>query len=563
MGIRRWAVLAGALALAGLLASARAARADSDDIPADEDVRTLPQGPLPTARWLTLETPHFELHFYPEEQEFAVRTARVAERAYRLITHYLNWQPKGRISVLLVDQTDQANGSASSVPYNFISAFGAPPDGMDELSDFDDFVKLLITHEFTHVAHLDTILSWCPRLINSVLGKVYAPNLSQPTFLIEGLAVLMESRHTTAGRLRSSFYDMHLRVPFLEQQVLGLDQVSVASGPLVYPGGSVPYLYGSSILRYIEDRYGPEKVREISHRYADRCISGGINRVALQAVGRPYTNASGQDIWNDWGRSAAHRYALQKEEVERHGLTTARRLTYDAPGTRGTGPRPVFFRDGTLVYQRDNNDQRPAYVRLNLATGSREPLAPAFGGGPASPTPDGRGLVFQRLTFIPLGWRISGSGHTSWNDLYHRRHRQRLGPAADARLPRARTRRLAGRHADRVCRGRRARAPARAGPDRRREAARARPGGARPSPTRRRFRPTGASSPTRAGSRAGFATSISTTSAPEPIARSPSIARWTWIRASRRTGATCSGRPTGPASTTSTRTSSRPRSSIR
>ena len=95
---RRWAVvvLAGALALAGVLASARAARAESDDIPADEDVRALPQGPLPTARWLTLETPHFELHFYPEEREFAERAARVAERAYRLITHYLNWQPKGR-----------------------------------------------------------------------------------------------------------------------------------------------------------------------------------------------------------------------------------------------------------------------------------------------------------------------------------------------------------------------------------------------------------------------------------------------------------------------------------
>ena len=99
----------------------------------------------------------------------------------------------------------------------------------------------------------------------------------------------MESRHTTAGRLRSSFYDMHLRVPFLEGRVLGLDEVSVASGPLVYPGGSVPYLYGSSILRYIEDRYGPEKVREISHRYADECIAGGINRVAWQAIGRPYT----------------------------------------------------------------------------------------------------------------------------------------------------------------------------------------------------------------------------------------------------------------------------------
>ena len=299
MSKRRWAAVA---VLAGVLASARLARADVDtDV--DEDTRALPQPTLPSARWLTLETPHFELHFYPEEREFAEKSARAAERAYRLVTRYLNWEPKGRVSVLLTDQGDAANGGASSVPYNFIYAYGAPPDGMDELSDFDDFVKLLITHEFTHVAHLDTMLSWCPRLVNSVLGKIYAPNLSQPTWFIEGLAVLMETRQTTAGRLRSSFYDMHLRVPFLEGRLLGLDAVSVGFGPLVYPGGSVPYLYGSSMLRYIEDRYGPEKVREISHRYSGYCIAGGINRTAWAAIGRPYTNPFGDDVWGDWSRS--------------------------------------------------------------------------------------------------------------------------------------------------------------------------------------------------------------------------------------------------------------------
>jgi hypothetical protein len=410
---RRWAVVA----LTGVLASARLAYGEVDtDV--DEETRALPPPPLPNARWLTLETPHFELHFYPDEQEFAIQSARVAERAYRLITRYLNWEPGGRISVVLTDQGDAANGGASSVPYNFIYAYGAPPDGMDELSDFDDFVKLLITHEFTHVVHLDTILSWCPRFVDSILGKIYAPNLAQPTWFIEGLAVLMETRQTTAGRLRSSFFDMHLRVPFLEERVLGLDAVSVGYGPLVYPGGSVPYLYGSNLLRYMEDRYGPEKIREISHRYADTCIAGGINRVAWASVGRPYTNAFGADIWNDWKRSASHKYALQIEEAERRGLTTARRLTFDAPSPRGTLPRPIFFRDGTLIYQRENNDEEPAYVRLDPATGAREELMAAHGGGPASPTPDGRGFVFQRVDYIPLGWRVSGYAHLTWDDIY-------------------------------------------------------------------------------------------------------------------------------------------------
>ena len=76
---------------------------------------------------------------------------------------------------------------------------------MDELSDFDDFVKLLVTHEFTHVVHLDTILSWCPRLVTRCSARSTRPTCRSRTWFIEGLAVLMESRHTTAGRLRSSF----------------------------------------------------------------------------------------------------------------------------------------------------------------------------------------------------------------------------------------------------------------------------------------------------------------------------------------------------------------------
>jgi hypothetical protein len=405
---RATVLLAGLLVLGG---RAQAAEDGASEAPVS--------GPVPSPRWFTLETPHFELHFYPEEREFALRSAHTAERAYRLITRYLNWRPSGRVSIALFDHTDGANGGATSVPYNRMYLYGAPPDGMDELSDYDDFVNLLVVHEFTHVAHLDIILSWCPRLVNTIFGKIYAPNLSQPNWFIEGLAVLMESRLTTAGRLRSSFQNMHLRVPFMDGRLMGLDSISVVGGPLWYPRGSVPYLYGASILRYMEDRYGPGKLREISHRYGDECIAGGINRVATEALGQPYTDRVGAGVWEDWKRSMSHRYALEFEEAGRRGLTVSRRLTTDAPSPRGTLPRPLFFRDGSLVYNRLNNDQVPAYVRLDIATTKTTALADAFGGGPAAPTPDGRGLVFQRTNFIPLPWRIDGSPFADWTDLYH------------------------------------------------------------------------------------------------------------------------------------------------
>jgi Tol biopolymer transport system component len=400
------------LVLVAFFCLARAARADTPEEPAE----ALPTPPLPRATWYTLETPHFEIHFYPAEQKFAERAAHVAERAYRLITRYLNWRPSGRVNITLNDNTDAANGFASSIPYTFIYAYGVPPDSLDELNDFDDYVKLLITHEFTHVVHLDTMLSWCALLVNTVMGRTFAPNLSEPTWFIEGMAVLMESRQTTAGRLRSSFFDMHLRVPFLEGRLFGIDQVTAI--PLAYPGGTAAYAYGSNLLRYIEDRYGPAKIQEISHRTADTCIPGSLNRTVAEAVGHGYVGIFGPGLWDDWKRSIAHRYTLEAEEARRRPITVATRLTWDAPAPRSEGPGPRFFHDGTLVYHRANDDQSPAYVRFDPQTGVHQLLADMQGGGPAAPTPDGQALIFPRITYLPIPLRISGGPELGWNDLF-------------------------------------------------------------------------------------------------------------------------------------------------
>ncbi len=370
--------------LVAFFALARVAQADTPEAPGE----TLPTPPLPRAFWYTLETPHFDIHFYPAEQKFAERAAHIAERAYRLITRYLNWRPSGKVNITLNDNTDSANGFASSIPYTFIYAYGVPPDSLDELNDFDDYVKLLITHEFTHVVHLDTMLSWCPLLINTVMGRTYAPNLSEPTWFIEGMAVLMESRQTTAGRLRSSFFDMHLRVPFLEGRLFGIDQISAI--PLAYPGGTAAYDYGSNLLKYIEDRYGPAKIQEISHRYANTCIPGSLNRTVAEAVGHGYVGIFGPGLWDDWKRSISHRYTLQVEEASRRPLTVATRLTWAAPSPRSEGPGPRFFHDGTLVYHRANDDQSPAYVRLDPVTGAQRTLADMQGAARPRPRPTGR-----------------------------------------------------------------------------------------------------------------------------------------------------------------------------
>ena len=157
---------AAALAVVAMMGTARA------DDPEEDAPST-----APTVYWRTIETPHFRIHFYEAERFLAERAVVLAERAHASLTRYLDWLPGGRIDLTLIDQTDSANGYANSVPSNYIYAYGVPPEPLFSLNDFDDWLNVLISHELTHVVHLDT-MGGLPRLIDVFLGKLLAPNLA-------------------------------------------------------------------------------------------------------------------------------------------------------------------------------------------------------------------------------------------------------------------------------------------------------------------------------------------------------------------------------------------------
>ena len=127
--------------------------------------------------------------------------------------------------VLLVDDTDGANGFASVLPRNQITLFATAPNAGSVLADHDDWLYGLFTHEYTHIVHLDTI-DGLASYYNAIFGKIWAPNQTMPRWIIEGIATYEESKQSSSGRIRASQFDMYLRVPALQNQNLALDEVS-------------------------------------------------------------------------------------------------------------------------------------------------------------------------------------------------------------------------------------------------------------------------------------------------------------------------------------------------
>ena len=205
------------------------------------------QGRDPRLIWHTIDTEHFSIHYHEPLGVMARRVAAVSERAHEKLAPLLKHRPRERTQVVLSDDRDLANGSATATPFNTIRLFATAPGDLTTLDDYDDWLSLLVTHEHTHVLHLDNI-GGIPKIINAILGKTYVPNQLQPRWFIEGYATYEESKHTAGGRLRSSTFDMFLRADALENHQFRIDQLSHSADR--WPHGTAWYLYGSHFVEY-------------------------------------------------------------------------------------------------------------------------------------------------------------------------------------------------------------------------------------------------------------------------------------------------------------------------
>ncbi|HEY0484080.1 MAG TPA: hypothetical protein VGD37_41460 [Kofleriaceae bacterium] len=276
----------------------------------------------PTRIYKTIETEHFVVHYYEPLDDVARRLAVVAERAHRTLSPALDHVPDQKTILVLVDDTDGANGFATVLPRNTIQAFATGPSGFNELDDHDDWLYGLVAHEYTHILHLDT-MEGLPTLYNHIFGKIWAPNQIMPRWIIEGLAVYEESKRSAGGRDRGSRFEQFIRIARKDHKDLRLDEISGA--PRQYPHGNTVYVYGSHFLRYVFDRFGDDVPRKMAHVAGSYAPPFAVNRQIAKVVGRPFT-----ELYDDWKRYLRDRYSLQETAAERRGLATGRALSHSA-----------------------------------------------------------------------------------------------------------------------------------------------------------------------------------------------------------------------------------------
>ncbi len=264
----------------------------------------------PRLNWKTFETQHFYIHYAEGYQYLAQKTANIAEQVHHKLQAKIHWQPEDKTHFIISDEMDSANGFATPLSFNRSVLFMAPPESVSSLEDFDDWLETLITHEYTHILHLDKVTGGAS-LLRNIFGRsfLFFPNVFQPNWLIEGLATYYETDvEKGVGRGQSSFFNMMMRSD-VEQGVKSVSQVNIPNRS--WPMGTVSYLYGVNFYQFIEETYGHQGIENLIENYSDNIIPFMINTNA-----RTILNKDINELWVEYSNWLVQRYQAENSLCE-------------------------------------------------------------------------------------------------------------------------------------------------------------------------------------------------------------------------------------------------------
>ena len=310
-------------------------------------------GPLdaqvdPSGRWLTLRTSHFHVHHRVERAEQAAHVAREAERAYGLLSEELQ-PPRGTIDIALHDNVDFSNGAATVFPTNRLIIYLAPPGSDPVLGSFDDWMRLLLTHELTHLFHVDRTMGiWT--VVQAVFGRASwaFPNSYRSSWVKEGLATYYESRLTNAGRVRGGFHGQLLTASAGAGAWPRSEDATLASP--AWPSGSRAYAWGS--------RFFAQQAAVFGDSVIPAFVEHSSGRLWPLTVAGPLEQAGGERVTDGWTRlreASTPTSAVTPDELLARGLRARPRLALSSDGR-------------TLAFVHNDGRDVPRVVLRDLAT---------------------------------------------------------------------------------------------------------------------------------------------------------------------------------------------------
>jgi Tol biopolymer transport system component len=274
--------------------------------------------------WRVLETEHFDVYFYPAEEEAVKDAARMAERSYAKLSKLLGHDIKKRVPLLLY---------ASHTDFQQTNALqGLIEEGTGGVTEFlkrrvvlpftGSYAELdhVLTHELVHAFQVDMLMGPGRSPISS---RINTP----PLWFMEGMA-----EYLSIGQV-DEHTSMWLRDASLEGYFIGLEE-------LEYTGDIRVYRFGQSVFQFIDERYGSQKIGELLKAFARR---GSLDKAVQSTLG-----ISVSDLSKEWTAKVRKTYLPQIAEFE-PAETYGLRLTDQEKDLSRINLAPAVSPDGKLM----------------------------------------------------------------------------------------------------------------------------------------------------------------------------------------------------------------------
>ncbi|MGB2698175.1 MAG: DPP IV N-terminal domain-containing protein [Candidatus Zixiibacteriota bacterium] len=329
--------------------------------------------------WYFIQTQHFDIYYYQNGYTTASFAAEVLEDAYLEIKEQLDYSLRKRIPVILYNSSDQfqqtnvvpdlIEESVGGFTESFKTRVVVPFNG-----SYEDF-RHVLHHELTHAVTFDMLYG---NILGSLLSRQYLFRL--PLWFAEGYAEY-SSRHG---------WDVEADMILRDATINGY------LAPFDYVGGYLVYKEGQSVLLYIAEKYGEEKIAEIlsrgrAHLSMDKALKNAIG-MDTQTLSEEWMKAMRKEYWPE---------IASREEPK----DFAKQLTFHPKDGSYVNEKPQFSPQGDrLAIFSDRSDYTEIYVISAIdgkvidrvikgeRSGDLESLHSYVSG--LSWSPDGKSLVF-------------------------------------------------------------------------------------------------------------------------------------------------------------------------
>jgi WD40-like Beta Propeller Repeat len=308
-----------------------------------------------------IETPHFRVVFpasNPNLEKYARRVGAAAEAVREGVIGVAGADP-GRTMLVLNADGDLTNGFSLASPRSSITLFTSFPRVGDFGMQWQDWLRLLISHEFTHSAHLSKAKRNFSLAGNAIGEGNSSANIAPPWF-VEGFATYAETKLSTGGRGRDASVLTERAQAALGGKFPSYGEVS--SGRYLETGNQ--YTYGVGFVQFLLDKYGEPTARKVIDSYEKQLFPWDFSD-AWESV----TGSRLQPLYAEWQQLELARAKAGLETLKNISLATGSSLK-DAFGKHVSSDwrgNQLVFSGGRTIYVSDDGDAAKARALTKLA----------------------------------------------------------------------------------------------------------------------------------------------------------------------------------------------------